>query len=93
MHLVIVVPFKHLTKHVLFLCDCFSIRSVPPFTNKSKENRTKLDIILLLLARPADKHGITLVHIANPSFRSLVTGVRFSRPKLVSVLHQRNKLL
>ena len=51
--------------------DCFSVRFVPHFRNKpnfqndrkSLENRTNMDIILSFLAKPQDKHGITLMHI------------------------------
>ena len=52
--------------------DCYGIRFVSPFSKKkpnfqngqkSHENRTNMDIILSFLAKPVDKHGITLVHI------------------------------
>ena len=52
--------------------DCFGVGFVPPifekkpnFQNdqKSRENRTNMDIILSFLAKPVDKHGITPVHI------------------------------
>ena len=52
--------------------DCFGVRFVPPFWKKkpnfqngqkSRKYRTNLDIILSFLAKPVDKHGITLVHI------------------------------
>ena len=33
---------------------------------KSRENRTNIDIILSFLAKSVDKHGITLVHITYP---------------------------
>ena len=33
---------------------------------KSRENRTNMDIILLFLGKPLDKHGITPVHITYP---------------------------
>ena len=40
----------------------------PNFQNgqKSRENRTNMDIILSFLAKPVDKHDITLVHITYP---------------------------
>ena len=55
--------------------DCCVVRFVSPFSKKksnfqngqkSRENRTKMDIILSFLAKPVDKHGITLVHITYP---------------------------
>ena len=62
----IVVPFKELTKNMLF--DCFGVRSSPHFFKsqtfkmaKSRENRTNMDIILL--ANPLNKHRTTPVHI------------------------------
>ena len=33
---------------------------------KRRENRTNMDIILLILAKTLDKHGTTLVHITYP---------------------------
>ena len=54
---------------------CFGVRFVslfskrkPNFQNgqKSRKNRTNMDIILSFLAKPVDKHGITLVHITYP---------------------------
>ena len=55
--------------------DCCVVRFVSPFSKKksnfqngqkSRENRTSLDIILSFLAKPVDKHGITLVYIPYP---------------------------
>ena len=59
--------------------DCRGVKSPPPppppifgerpnFQNgqKSRENRTNMDIILSFLAKPVDKHGITMVHITYP---------------------------
>ena len=50
--------------------DCFGVRfeKKPNFQNgqKRRENRTNMDIILLVLAKPVGKHGITLVHITHP---------------------------
>ena len=51
--------------------DCFGVRFVPLFSKKAKLSkwpkkpgkRTNMDIILSFLAKPQDKHGITLVHI------------------------------
>ena len=61
-----------LTKNILF--DCFAAGFVPPFSKKpnfqngqkSQENMTNMNIILLFLAKSLDKHGITPVHIAYP---------------------------
>ena len=58
--------------------DCFGVRLVPLFSKKnrlskwpkSRENMTNMDIILLFLAKPLDKHGITLVHITYPPLPS-----------------------
>ena len=57
--------FIKLTKDILF--HCFGVRFVPTFSKesqinfpndqKSRENRTNMDIILLFLAKPLDKHG------------------------------------
>ena len=65
---------KKLTENVNILFDCFDVRFVPPFSKnaklsngqKSQENRTNMDIILLCLAKPPDKQGIPLVHITYP---------------------------
>ena len=57
--------------------DCCVVRFVSPFSEKksnfqsgqkSRENRTNMDIIIsfVLVAEPVDKHGITLVHITYP---------------------------
>ena len=55
--------------------DCCVVRFVSPFSTKksnfqnglkSRENRTNIDIILSFLAKPVDKHGITLVYITYP---------------------------
>ena len=55
--------------------DCCVVRFVSPFSKKksnfqngqkSRENRTNMDIILSFLAKPVDKHGITLVYIPYP---------------------------
>ena len=55
--------------------DCFGVRLVSPhfgrkpnFQNgqKSRKNKTNMDIIVSFLAKPVDKHGITLVHITYP---------------------------
>ena len=60
--------------------DCFSVRFVsqfwkkkPNFQNgqKSRKNRTNMDIILSFLAKPVDKHGITLVHITYPPLMNI----------------------
>ena len=49
--------------------DCCVVRFVSPFSKKksnfqngqkSRENMTNVDIILSFLAKPVDKHGITL---------------------------------
>ena len=57
------------------MLDCFDVRFVPPILKKkpnlqndqkSRENRTNMDIILSFLAKLVDKHGITLLHITNP---------------------------
>ena len=62
-----------MTKNIVL--DCFGVRCVPPFSEKepnfqngqkSQENRTNMDLILLFSAKPLDKHGITLVHITYP---------------------------
>ena len=42
----------------------------------SQENKTNMDIILLFLAKPLDKHDITLVHITYPSL--ILVRIRFS---------------
>ena len=39
---------------------------------KAGENKTNKDIILLTLAKPLDKHGTTLVHIAYPPLISVL---------------------
>ena len=68
----IVVIFDKLTKNIMF--DCSGVRFVPPpprkkpnFQNgrKSLENRINVDI-LFVLAKPVDRHGITLVHMTYP---------------------------
>ena len=54
--------------------DCSGVMFVPLFSKKAKlskwpksrKNRTNMDIILSFLAKPVDKHGITLVHITYP---------------------------
>ena len=55
--------------------DCFGVRFVLPFSKKAKLSkwpkkqaklRTNIDVILSFLAKPLDKHGITLVHITYP---------------------------
>ena len=38
---------------------------------KSQENRTNMDIILLFLIKPVDKHGVTLVDITYPPLQIL----------------------
>ena len=53
------------------MLDCFGVRFVPPIFEKAKpsewpKNRTNMDIILSFLAKPVDKHGITLLHITYP---------------------------
>ena len=61
------------TKNTLF--DYSGVRFVPPFSKKAKlskwpksrEARTNINIILSVLTKPLDKHGITLVHIIYPS--------------------------
>ena len=59
--------------------DCCVVRFVSPFLKKksnfqngqkSRENRTNMDIILSFLAKPVDKHGITLVYITYPPWGS-----------------------
>ena len=58
-----------LTKNILF--DCYDVRfsfyflKKPNFQNteKSRENRTNMEIILLILENPPDKHSIAPVHI------------------------------
>ena len=61
------------------MVDCCGVRFVhtfskkrPNFQNgqKNRENRTNIDIILSFLAKPVDKHGITLVHITYPPLRA-----------------------
>ena len=52
----------------------------PYFQNGQKnprENRTNKDIILLILAKPLDKHGITLVHITYPPLISVLIFAMF----------------
>ena len=55
--------------------DCCVVRLSPHFRKKksnflngqkSCENRTNIDIILSFLAKPVDKHGITLVFFPYP---------------------------
>ena len=55
--------------------DCFGVRFVPLFSiknpnfqngQKSRENKTNMDILLSFLTKPLDKHGVTLVHITYP---------------------------
>ena len=63
--------------------DCFGVRFVPLFLikkkpnfqngQKSRENRTEIDIILSFLAKPLDKHGVTLVHITYPPLKIIPT--------------------
>ena len=53
---------------------------------KQDKNRTNMDIILLFLAKPVDKHGITAVHITYPPLVSL-----FIRPTLHKVPFYRAK--
>ena len=59
--------------------DCFGVRFVPPFWKKkpnfqngqkSRKNRTNMDIILSFLAKSVDKHSVTLVHITYPPLQS-----------------------
>ena len=65
----IVVSFKNWLKYYIWLLWCKVCPSIfekkPNFQNgrKSRENRTNMDIMLPFLAKPLDKHGITLVHI------------------------------
>ena len=69
---------EKLTKNIL--PDCFGIKFVPLHSQKkkllkwpkSRENRTNVDIILLFLAKPLDKHDITLVHITYPPLVHLI---------------------
>ena len=50
--------------------DCFGLRFVPHFrknsnfqnSQKSRENRTNMDIILSFLVEPLDKHGQMVLH-------------------------------
>ena len=55
--------------------DCFGVRFVSPhfgkkpnFQNgqKSRKNKTNIEITVSFLTKPVDKHGITLVHITYP---------------------------
>ena len=53
------------------MLDCVGVRFVrkkPNLQNgqKSRESRTNMDIISSFLAKPVDKHCITLVHITYP---------------------------
>ena len=57
--------------------DCSGVRFVPYFRKKpnfsqngqkSRKNRTNMDIILSFVAKPVDRHGITPVHITYPTF-------------------------
>ena len=67
--------FQKLTRNIL--SDCFGASFVPLVSKKAKlskwpksrENRTNMDIILLFLVKPLDKHGITLVRITYPPLR------------------------
>ena len=45
---------------------------------KTGENRTNMDIILLILAKPLDKQGATLVHITYPPLISVSIFAMFS---------------
>ena len=71
--------------------DCFSVRFVAPFWKKkpnfqngqkSRKNRTNMDIILSFLAKPVDKHGITLVHITYPPLEKSNSNVYNMKEKL-----------
>ena len=60
--------FEKLTKNVLFDCFGFCLlifEKRPNFQNgqKRQQNRTNMNITLSFLAKPQDKHGITLEHI------------------------------
>ena len=64
------------------LFDCFGATFLPHLifeksqtckTEKSWENRTNMDIILLFLAKPLDKHGTTPVHITYLPFVTSAT--------------------
>ena len=65
----IVVPLKHWLK----TCLTALVWGFPTFSKKTKfskwpkshENRTSMGTILLFLAKPLDKLGITLVHICS----------------------------
>ena len=73
----IVVPFKNWLKHPAWLLWCKVCLPIfekkPNLKNgkKSRESWTNMDIILLFLAKPLDKHGTTLVHITYPPLKIL----------------------
>ena len=61
--------FEKLTQNIPFTQLCPTIfEKMPDFQNdqRSRENRTNMDIILLFLAKQPDKHGITPLHITIP---------------------------
>ena len=69
--LLLVCTFEKLTKNILF--DCFGVLSLIfeksqtfKVTKESGKIGTNMDIILLFLGKPLDKHGIALVHITYP---------------------------
>ena len=68
-HCYFIVSFRNWLKYYVWLLWCKVCLPIfekkPNFQNgqKSRENRTNMDIILSFLAKPVDKHGITLVHI------------------------------
>ena len=45
---------------------------------KNGENRTNMDIILLILTKPLDKNGTILVHITYPPLISVLIFAMFS---------------
>ena len=66
------VKIAGLFKKNCYFCCTFTYRSIfekkPNFQNdqKGRENKTNMDIFLLLLDKPLDKHGITLMHTTYP---------------------------
>ena len=74
---VTVVPFTKLTKTscltalVQGLSPHFRKKAKPYERQKSQESWTNMDIILLFLAKPLDKHGTTLIHITYPPLKNI----------------------
>ena len=88
--------FEKLSGNILL--DLFGATFVSPISKKAKlskwpkilEDRTNMDIILLFLAKPLEKHGTTLVHMTYPPLNT-AWNYQFRSPKSRDYLWFREK--